>query len=232
MKHRFPRALALGAASVLLTGCGVCIGSVCGDDNDGNRINSPASPTTSPTTGNVSPSKSTKTPSQKRGGPSEEDQTSSTPNAVVEAPRPRARPVSMQALCRADGAVSHFGCDTDEADLDEAVFTHVLETNPNRSIVDPNWDYLLKFGPTSCTRITVRFTAPTAQMDPGTIVKARLVQEGADAVEATAVRSGIGSLTAKLTGGPFRIEGVTTDETRGVQVVANGTATCTSDSGR
>ncbi|MFJ5741052.1 hypothetical protein [Streptomyces microflavus] len=195
---------------------------VFGKDNDGNGVNAPAATVSAAATSApeaASPPGSPTSPQPEEKAPTTE------PTSA-----PAKQKVTFQALCESDDLAR--GCYTDRtADVGNNLFPFVVSTNESRSIIDPKWDDLLKVTSAACSSITVKFAMDTERMEADSVVKVRVLQADGPAVIRTARRGEIGVLTVKLMGGPFAVQGSTTEGTYGKTVVANGEAVCVTSGG-
>ncbi|MFG2480023.1 hypothetical protein [Streptomyces fagopyri] len=220
--------------------------SICGNGNDDNggrpaesaAGESPTDPSDGASFGASSPTPDdTATEGDSGGSAGSSSEGSGSRDSAVNAdgsgsgtPQPsRPRSVSLFTLCQSvdDG----FDCGAYSprtVGVGDRTFTYVGETNPNNH--SPDWKIVMGMSSTTCTDLTLRFAAGGTQRGPDEEVRLRLTQEHADAVEARAGAGTIGKLTARIVGGgSFKVEGSASDD---MSVVANGTATCTTVSGK
>lgn len=149
----------------------------------------------------------------------------SAPSPTFKSAAPTPVKVTLATLCNAPntevwvcgpsyGATENIG---------STLFTYYGATNPNGNASPPYWDLVLQFPATTCTRLVMNF----ATASPNETAYLQLIQSHSQPKTASAYNS-IGTLKANLDGGPFELQG---DSSDGSQVVVNGYAICKSPSG-
>ncbi|MGW1205167.1 hypothetical protein [Streptomyces cyaneofuscatus] len=224
------RSLLLGGACAALAACSTCGDqAICGDENSGivQQVNPPES--SAPTEETPSERASDPVPqeeepeAEKVGEPGSEEPEPVVPPKPVPTVAPSLRTVTLRALCNAPGHTSYIcGLKTRTKTVGETLFSYQGTTNPNRNNKYPEFDEIMGLPSTTCKTITLQFGADAYNMEPDDKVVLRVLQSSGG-LEAEAKPGKIGNLTVTLNGGPFKVEGATTN---GNSVVANGTAEC------
>ncbi|MFJ9979596.1 hypothetical protein [Streptomyces cyaneofuscatus] len=224
------RSLLLGGACAALAACSTCGDqAICGDENSGivQQVNPPES--SAPTEETPSERASDPVPQEEEpeaeqlGEPGSEEPEPVVPPKPVPTVAPSLRTVTLRALCNAPGHTSYIcGLKTRTKTVGETLFSYQGTTNPNRNNKYPEFDEIMGLPSTTCKTITLQFGADTYNMEPDDKVVLRVLQSSGG-LEAEAKPGKIGNLTVTLNGGPFKVEGATTN---GNSVVANGTAEC------
>ncbi|MEU8564945.1 hypothetical protein [Streptomyces cyaneofuscatus] len=225
------RSLLLGGACAALAACSTCGDqAICGDENSGivQQVNPPES--SAPTEETPSERASDPVPQEEEpeaeeqvGEPGSEEPEPVVPPKPVPTVAPSLRTVTLRALCNAPGHTSYIcGLKTRTKTVGETLFSYQGTTNPNRNNKYPEFDEIMGLPSTTCKTITLQFGADAYNMEPDDKVVLRVLQSSGG-LEAEAKPGKIGNLTVTLNGGPFKVEGATTN---GNSVVANGTAEC------
>ncbi|MFJ8760756.1 hypothetical protein [Streptomyces cyaneofuscatus] len=228
--QRIVRSLLLGGACAALAACSTCGDqAVCGDENSGivQQVNPPES--SAPTEETPSERASSPVPQEEEpeveqvGEPGSEEPEPGVPPKPDPTVAPSLRTVTLRALCNAPGHTSYIcGLKTHTKTVGETLFSYQGTTNPNRNNKYPEFDEIMGLPSTTCKAITLQFGADAYNMEPDDKVVLRVLQSSGG-LEAEAKPGKIGNLTVTLNGGPFKVEGATTN---GNSVVANGTAEC------
>jgi hypothetical protein len=141
-------------------------------------------------------------------------------------PSPSPVKISLAQLCDSPGAVNVYICGQSyggTVQVGSRLFTYYGENNGFASAQPPNWDLVLQFSANTCTYMKMQF----ATEDSSSTAYLQVVQTTLRPVTSTAQKGTIGTLTAKLDGGPFELQA---DSSDGSQVFVNGYAICTSPS--
>lgn len=145
---------------------------------------------------------------------------------------PQSYELSLGEVCYMQGASAYI-CGTDEghsAEVGDSLFEYYGQSNGFSNTTPPNFDLIVSVPHNTCSHIKIDFAVRNRPSSgPHVIADARIVQANADPVEATTPMGTIGVLEADLNGGPFKLEANSTDAS---QVLANGTATCSTRSGQ
>jgi hypothetical protein len=126
--------------------------------------------------------------------------------------------VALSAIC---AAIYGF-CGAQTVQIGTTVFTYIL----NGSAIYPNYSTVLKATPTSCAHAWIQFG--TNDSGSGALAYAEIVQSSTDPQTRSVAAGTIGTLSAKLDGGPFYVD---LSETNDDSVYVNGYASCYTPSG-
>jgi hypothetical protein len=152
------------------------------------------------------------------------------PTTAPPTQKPKPQKVALAALCGAPGANSYI-CGGDfggTVQVGGRLFQFYGENNANAHAEPPYWDLVLDFPANTCTKIVLQFAADERDEKADATANLKLTRTGADPVTVQTPRGTVGTLSATLDGGPFTLGANATDES---QVVVNGYAVCTTDSG-
>ena len=160
-------------------------------------------------------------------GPTTQPHKQSASATTFASPAPSPVRVPLADLCNAPNAEASYCGTSDEqtVQVGSTLFPYYAQDNPNGNAEPPNWDPVLQFPATTCTRLVLNF-APTSSF-PNITAHLEVVQSHSQPKTASAPSS-IGTLAVKLDGGPFQIQVNSTD---GSPVAVNGYAICNSPSG-
>lgn len=186
----------------------------------------PASPNNPPTSATTISPQSTLTGSSLATNSPGPNRASSAPSFASSSPSPVK--VSLAQLCDSPGDVNAYICGQSyggTVQVGSRLFTYYGENNGFASAQPPNWDLVLQFSANTCTYMNMQF----ATEGSSSTAYLQVVQTNLQPVTATAPKGTIGTLTAKLDGGPFKLQA---DSSDGSQVFVNGYAICTSSSGQ
>ena len=135
--------------------------------------------------------------------------------------------VPIAELC--NNADSVYICEDEEIEVGDRIFSYEAENNGFASTRPPNWGRILYFPGNTCVRLVVRFAVSDHSSEPGNKANLRVIQSRSSTATASTPRGSIGTLSASLDRGPFRLEGNSTD---GAQVFVSGYAVCNTPSGQ
>lgn len=177
--------------------------------------------TSSSSPASESPSPSTP-PSPTASGTSPSD-SGSTPAGDSPPTAPSPTKVQLAVLCNASNAHPAICGESagDPVQVGGVLFSYQGENNAFGEFAPPKWGPILQFSPTTCTSLTIRFASTKATAN------LQVVQSHSASVTASATGK-VGTLTAKLDGGPFTLQA---NNSNGYQVFVDGYATCNTPSG-
>lgn len=150
-------------------------------------------------------------------------------NSVIPLTPPSYR-VPLSTLCNLQGSNAYI-CGSDYGGTIQVggeLFEYVGQTDGFSGAEPPYWDLLVSDPANTCHSMTIRYASADQTSNVGLSTSVEVLQVGIPAVESTTPRGTVGTLSLRLTGSPFTLQG---DSSDGAQVFANGFAWCYTPSG-
>jgi hypothetical protein len=186
------------------------------DPSPGVTTSAPAATTPAPAATTPAPAATTPAPAATTPAPAA---TTPAPAATTPARESADMKVPLANLCKAPGAVGAYFCTPGTAEVGGQVFQYAVD---NAGTSTPYWNPEIKFPANQCSQIVLQFAAEAPHPESDS-ARLQVVQSSKPLAIATANPGVVGTLSTPLDGGPFEIDG---DSSNASRVGVNGYALC------